>query len=195
MVGGGNEERMILSDQQKEENFQEYLRLRQDPNYYDVTFDDKSGGVSAIHREHRFDSSMGLYGIKKGDYERLVVKALVKRGHVVRLESELAPEGVKSPDGSLDGTIMDIKTVERNGKWAIKDKIHIATKQGVECIVFYFHKASLFSFERLEDGWAKFLNDIDSQRYPNTIKQVLCVVVDEVIEWDIPNKKAAEAAF
>ena len=39
MVGGGNEERMILSDQQREENFQEYLRLRQDPNYYDVTFD------------------------------------------------------------------------------------------------------------------------------------------------------------
>ncbi len=44
---------MIVSDQQRDENFQEYLRLLNDPNYYDVTFDEKSGGVSAIHKDHQ----------------------------------------------------------------------------------------------------------------------------------------------
>ena len=181
MVGGGNEKRMLLSDQQREENFQEYLRLRQDPNYYDVTFDDKSGGVSAIHREHRFDSSMGLYGIKKGDYERLVVKALVKRGHVVRLESELAPEGVKSPDGFLDGKILEIKALEGYGKWAVKDKLHNATKQGAECVVLFFPKKELFSEQRVTDGWYKYLGDDSSQKYQRRITRVYSVIENEQV--------------
>ena len=59
---------MIVSDEQREENFQEYLRLLHDPNYVDVTFDQESGGVSAVHREHKFDSDIGAFGIRKGDY-------------------------------------------------------------------------------------------------------------------------------
>ena len=50
---------MIISDQEREENFQEYLRLSKDPNYYDVTFDEQSGGISAIHKDHRFDKQRG----------------------------------------------------------------------------------------------------------------------------------------
>ena len=53
---------MIVSDQQREENFQEYLRLLNNPDYVDVTFDEQSGGVSAIHRNHRFDKQMGPDG-------------------------------------------------------------------------------------------------------------------------------------
>ena len=44
---------MINCDEQREENFQEYLRLLSDPNYVDVCFDEQSGGVSAVHREHK----------------------------------------------------------------------------------------------------------------------------------------------
>ena len=56
---------MIVSDQQRDENFQEYLRLLNDSNYYDVTFDEKSGGVSAIHKDHQFDKKIGPFGIKR----------------------------------------------------------------------------------------------------------------------------------
>ena len=174
---------MILSDQQREDNFQEYLRLRQDPNYYDVTFDDKSGGVSAIHREHKFDSEIGAYGIKIGDYEKIVLRIMRNRGHLIILESEIAPKGIKTPDGSLDGYIMDIKSVERNGKWAIKDKFHNAIKQGVECVILYFHVKDLYSEERMLDGWNRLLEDIDSQRYENKIQKVFCIVDGIVIEW------------
>ena len=60
---------MIVSDQQREENFQEYLRLLNNPDYVDVTFDEQSGGVSAIHLDHKFDKQMGPFGRRRGDYE------------------------------------------------------------------------------------------------------------------------------
>jgi len=111
---------MIVSDSQREENFQEFLRLKNDPNYYDVTFDDKSGGVSAVHRNHKFDSEIGAYGIRVGEYEKNVVEILRKKGHLITLESEIAPNGIKTPDGYLDGLIMEIKSTDGHGKWAIK---------------------------------------------------------------------------
>ena len=176
---------MIISDQQREENFQEYQRLLKDPNYYDVSFDEQSGGVSAIHREHKFDSEVGEFGIKVGQYEKIVVNALRKRGHYITLESELAPNGVKTPDGQIDGLIMEIKATEKNGKWAIKDKLHHAAKQGAECVILYFHKKELFSFERIEDGWNEFVTDKDSLQYVNTIKRIVCVVEETIVEGPI----------
>jgi hypothetical protein len=176
---------MIISDQQRAENFQEYLLLLQDPNYLDVTFDDQSGGVSAIHIKHRFDNKTGAFGIKKGDYERIVVDILRHKGHTIILTSELAPNGIKTPDGYLDDVIMDIKAIESNGKWAIKDKLHRAAKQGAACVILYFHKKELFSHERMNDGWTKFLEDKDSKNYRGIIKRVLCIVEDKVTIWEI----------
>lgn len=54
--------------------------------------------------------------------------------------------------------------------------------------MFYYHLHDLFSIEKIEDGWKRFIQDIDSQRYEKTIKKVLCVVEGEVVEW-IPPKK------
>jgi hypothetical protein len=56
-------------ESRREENYQEYLRLKQNPDYYDVTFDVQSGGVSAIHKDHCFDKTMGPFGIRRGKYE------------------------------------------------------------------------------------------------------------------------------
>jgi len=77
---------------------------------------------------------------------------------------------------------MEIKATEKNGKWAIKDKLHHAAKQGAECVILYFHKKELFSFERLEDGWSKFLKDKDSLQYVNSIKRIVCVVEGTIID-------------
>ena len=168
------------------ENYQEYLRLKNNPDYLDVTFDEQSGGLSAIHKKHRFDKQMGVFGIKKGDYERIAIEVLRKGGHQIFLESELAPNGVKTPDGNFDGAVMDIKAVEGNGKWAIKDKLHDATKQGVTCVILYFHNKDLYKKERIDDGWNKYLNDESSNKYPDILKRVICIVEREIIEYEIP---------
>ena len=174
--------KMDLTDSQRQENYQEYILLSQNPFYTDVIFDYESGGVSAIHRDHRFDSAIGAFGLKVGEYEKIVVNNLRKRGHCIILESELAPNGVKTPDGWLDGLVMDIKSTDGQGKWAIKDKFHSALKQGVECVILYFHSRTLYSYERILEGWEKFLKDSFSRKYQMRIEKVICVVEDEVIE-------------
>ena len=100
-----------------------------------------------------------------------------------QLESENAGIGEKTPDGKLNGMIMDIKAVEGAGKWTVKSKFHEATVQGAECVVLYFHDKSLYSLDRISDGWKKFLEDIDSDRYKRSIKKVLCIVERKLIEW------------
>ena len=170
-----------------EENYEEYLRLLQDGQYYEVVYDEESGGVSAIHQEHRFDKQPGPFGVRRGVYELMAIDALRKKGHVVVLESERAPNGVKTPDGKFDGRVMDIKAVENTGQWAIKDKLHIATKQGVEVLILYYHIKDLFSMDRIEDGWSKYLRDKCAKQYPQSVKRILCVVEDEVIEYKLPS--------
>lgn len=165
-----------------------YLKYKADGQYKDVMFDEKSGGLSAVHIKHKFSSEKSLIdpSISKGEYEKQCVRVLRDKGHVIILESEIKGNYVKTPDGFLDGILMDIKSIEGFGKYAVKDKLHGATKQGVECIILNFPQKSLYSPERISAGWEMFLNDKDSQRYVQTIKRVVCVVENDVIEWSIP---------
>lgn len=79
---------MRRSDLQLEENYNEFLRLLQDDDYLEVTHDEESGGVSAIHILHKFDKQSGPYGVRRGDYEMKVVKVLRELGHRIVLEAE-----------------------------------------------------------------------------------------------------------
>lgn len=165
-----------------------YKNLKADWKYIDVRFDKESGGISAIHRDHKFSKDKSLLdkSKKKGAYEIEATDALRRKGHVVILASENADTGIKTPDGFLDGVLMDIKSFEGTGKWKVKDKLKEATIQGVETVVLYFPRRDLYSFERVNDGWNYFINDDSSQRLPQTIKRILCVIEDEVIEYNIP---------
>lgn len=163
-----------------------YEILKNDNQYKDVLFDKKSGGLSAIHIDHNFDSAKGVYAKKKGDYEIMATNALRKDGHVILLESESKAIGIKTPDGTLDGISMDIKSFEGLGKWKVKDKLKEATKQGVETVVLHFPKKGLYSYDRVNEGWNIFKNDESSQNLPQTIKRVVCVIEDKVVEYRIP---------
>ena len=144
--------------------------------------------VTTPHRDHKFSKDRSLLdpSKKKGAYEIEATDALRRKGHVVILASENADTGVKTPDGFLDGVLMDIKSFEGTGKWKVKDKLKEATIQGVETVVLYFPKKELYSFERVNDGWKYFKDDESSQSLLQTIKRVVCVIEDEVIEYNIP---------
>lgn len=59
---------MIISDDQREENFQEYLRLLQDPDYVDICFDGQSecfdGFLDGICAEIKAIESNGRWSIR-----------------------------------------------------------------------------------------------------------------------------------
>ena len=147
---------MIISDQQREENFQEYLRLSKDPNYYDVTFDEQSGGISAIHKEHRFDKQLGPFGYKRGQYEMNALMVLRRSGHQIVLLSERTDVGTKQFDALLDGFPCEIKTVEGSGRWAIRTKIYDAARQGAYYVVLLFPFSGLYDTDRIKEGWIMY---------------------------------------
>lgn len=162
----------------------------------DARFDIKSGGVSAIHKYHRFDQERGAFGVKRGDYEKMVVDRIRHKGYTVVLESERAAMGVKTPDGFVNGSVMDIKAVESVGRWTIKDKFRAATKQGVETLILFYYRKELYSLERILDGWKKFLRDGSARKYPNSVKQVLCVVEEDVLSiLDLKHEKPPGGDF
>lgn len=174
---------MIVSDSQREENFQEYLRLNNNPDYYDVTFDDKSGGVSAIHKEHCFDKQVGPFGRRRGQYEVEVLNILRENGRVVTLESEF-PKGkyIKAFDAYVNLASTEIKTVESNGRWSVRTKIYLAVKQGAEMLVLYYPNMSFFSMEKIIEGWN--LNRLSKTAEP--LKRILAVVNGKVLEISKP---------
>ena len=176
---------MIVSDEQREENFQEYLRLLHDPNYVDVTFDQESGGVSAVHKEHQFDKSIGPFGSKRGLYEIDAARVLRQSGHSIILEAELSSGVVvsKSFDGFLDGISVEIKAIESVGRWAVRTKITKAHSQGAQIVVLYFPDETLYSKSRVEQGWIVFISS-QAEYYD---MRLLCIVGNTEDEIEIPS--------
>ena len=167
---------MITIDQQREDNYQEYLRLLRDHDYVDVFFDEESGGVSAIHREHKFDKQQGPFGYKRGEYELMAVDALRQRGHIIILESELPKgENIKISDAILDYQEAEIKAIEGLGRRAIQTKIFQSVRQGANCLVLVFPERSLFSHERVIKGWQDYLENKSDTHIEMNI-QIICIV-------------------
>lgn len=154
---------------------QTYERLKADPDYTDVKFDPKSGGVKATHREHNFDKAVGKYEIPRGEYEKITTDALYKKGYVVELIKEDDTKRVPQPDGYLNGSLMDIKGVEGNPLYALMR----ANKQRVETAVLYFHEANAFSQEQVTAKYTQlgsWLEYTRGKKIPVCIKKVICIV-------------------
>jgi hypothetical protein len=143
---------MRSSDLRREENYNEYLRLLQNDDYVDVTYDEQSGGMSAVHKLHKFAKQQGAYGMPQGDYERVVQKVMRKEGYRIVLEAETNTPGVKSCDGFLDDLPMEIKAIEGNGTWTISSKLLKAEKQHAQCCILYFPDEMNYSEFRVSEG-------------------------------------------
>ncbi|GAB6012756.1 CdiA C-terminal domain-containing protein [Viscerimonas tarda] len=161
-----------------ENSKKEYGRLVSDKNYSGIRFDAKTGAMTAIHKEHNFDREIGALGIARGEYERLAVNALFAKGNKIVLESEKSINGLKTPDGKLNGKIMDIKGIEVDGKYTIKNAFKKANRQGAEVVVLYFHDKKMFSEEKALHQWNLFENETKNVR----IKEIVCVVQEEVVK-------------
>lgn len=177
---------MRCSDFQREENFKEYLRLLQDGDYLEVTYDEESGGVSAVHKNHRLDKQQGPNGEKRGNYELRTVTALRSKGHSIVLLKESEEVGIKQYDGLLDGIPCEIKAIEMMGRWTIRTKIANAIKQGAVYVVLFFTDAALFSEQRIADGWKDCLVYSKPKDIVPEIK-LLCVVDGTVHNIEKPS--------
>lgn len=172
---------------QREENYNEYLRLLQDDNYTDITYDEASGGVSAVHKRHKFDKQWGCYGMRRGDYERSVLDVMRKAGRRIVLESELATQNRKKCDGALDDVPMEIKAIEGMGTWAISTKLGDADRQHAQCVVLFFPNMELYSAQRVHEG-IRLYQSSPNGIIPHGILTIIVIVRDRISA--IWNKKA-----
>lgn len=167
----------IDGDMKRVRNMEEYNRLIEDENYTDVAFDKKSGGIMATHKDHNFVAEVGRYNISRGEYEKHAQKALFRAGYSVILQSEKqSMPGIKTPDGLLDGKVMDIKGVEGNPLYSINR----ANTQQVHTCILYYHEAKEFDIDYVRHQWNLFPTWLASVDYINDktthIKEVICVV-------------------
>ena len=163
----------------REENYQEFLRLQYNPDYFDVLLDEQSGGVSAVHIKHKFDKQIGAYGFRRGDYEIAAMTALRAQGFRVTLESERSAEGIKICDGFLNDIPMDIKAIEGHGKWSVATKLFETQKQKASIVVLFFPNPSLFSSARIIDGIQKYCSSVTLDDELSVVA-VLSVVMSEI---------------
>jgi len=140
-----------------EANRKEYYRLLNDSDYTDVRFNEKTGGLSAIHLKHSFDPTIGKFGIPRGDYERISLDVLYEYGNSVILGSEKLGRKIRAIEGYLNGNPFDIKGIEGTGKRNFIDKISDAANKGANTIVLYFHDESVFDRQRIINAYRGYL--------------------------------------
>ena len=161
-------------------NITEYIKAAKalfdsyDENVWDKAyFDEHSGGYAVFHKDHKFDPTIGVFDIPRGDYEKIASEILVKYGMCVELDSERQhSDEEKMKDGFLNGIPFEIKGMEGNGKNNIINNLKEANKKNVELIVLYYHDKDLFSERQIHESYKSYLRNSKSKR----IKQVYYIV-------------------
>jgi len=107
------------------------------PDYYDVEFDEASGGMKATHKDHCFDPDKGIY-------EEEVQNIGFNNGYSVILTSEKGKGiGENYTEGLWNNKQFEIATCENantNNNNIVKGLKHCASKDGNEVAILYFYK-------------------------------------------------------
>ncbi len=173
---------MRSEDLRREENYQEFLRLKQNADYIYVTYDEKSGGMSAVHRLHKFDKQVGINGKRRGEYELQAMIVLMKKGHRVLLGSERSTMGIKICDGHIDDQRMEIKAIEGDGTWAVSTKLLNATKQHAQCVVLLFPDKQLYSEFRIQEG-LRLYNSSPQIENISELESLIVIAEDSIVSY------------
>ncbi len=118
------------------EHHQEYLTLRNNPEYKEVDFDWGNGGLKATHIDHNFDKAKGIY-------EKTARDVGYKNGHSVILESEVGKGiGENYTEGLWNKSLFELASCEsvENNNNIVKGLKHCTSKSDTQTAVLYFPK-------------------------------------------------------
>ena len=168
-------------DERKMERRRElYRKYKNDPDYENVEFNEKTGALKATHVEHNFDKN-------KGDYEVTVQDVGFANGHSVILESEFHGEKYQRfTEGTWDGMLCEIASRETGTVENIKKGLlHCASKRKTEVAIILFPKGG-YTPEKLRRALGMF-RGLEKQHDGQYIKfkRVVCIQ-DKQIVYDEP---------
>ena len=172
-----------------EHNRQQYESLKNNKDYTDVQYDEKSGGVRAMHVGHNTKcnaSEILKWDMTGADLENEAVELLFRSGHsVILCDESKKKDGKTLPalDIMLDGVMMDIRSITENKLHygaAIKAKnnqlyrynLRDDVTQPADTICLYFHDAAMHAPEKISKGM-QWLAGFVSTPF---VKHVVCVL-------------------
>ena len=164
-----------VGEQQKqllEERRNEYHRLLNDPDYKNVRFNEKTGGVYAEHRLHSTqDNNKELFfGNMTGiDLEKEFADIAFHKGHSIIMRQEATIKDIigkqitynRELDTLIDGRLADIasvtigkdsyeyKLLKKNGQLMEFNAQH---GENADTVILYFHDQSMYSEKRIHDS-------------------------------------------
>ena len=147
-----------------EENRKKYEELIKNPEYIDVEFNEKTGGLKAVHIEHKFDKL-------KGHYEIEAQKVLYENGMAIILDSEKSFKPVA--EGSLNGYSVEIKSNENNNPNTLRKRIAQSVEKEAEVSVIYFPNGCTLDLEK------------ELHKYFGKMPKLVIVDVDKIIWNDL----------
>ncbi|WP_293152226.1 MULTISPECIES: hypothetical protein [unclassified Microcoleus] len=130
----------------------EYIEIGRDiyenaePEYQRYYFDEIAGGFVLIHQQHNLNNS-----------EIFVAEVLAKMGKRVKLLSEQAAEGTRTPDAEIDGRICEFKELTestRNIRYRVQEGISRAKRQGATVVIIHINRKT-YEFWKINDGIRK----------------------------------------
>lgn len=128
-------------------------------------FDHKSGGYVLVNKDH---NQIVDHSENKED---IAVKALAARGYKIELLSEKKPDSVKSIDGTINGKMMDIKTVNSAGKYTVKNTFLNAIDQGARNVILYQNN------EKIDKDYIVSRIEKFKKQYPDKARQIDVVYI------------------
>ena len=197
-------------DERKDTNRKEYERLKQDPDYINVKYDKKSGGVKGAHKGHidHSDEKPIFMGLNPTQLEKACQDELFHMGHSAIFCNE-SIQTVKGQNDTaldllLDGKRMDIASVTkevinyRNVLRSKNSQLHRfnhlpSVEEKADAVCLYFHDPEMFSEQKVMDGMER-LNEMrytdketgEEKSVKVAIKHVYCVVrgSDKLYQYD-----------
>lgn len=103
-----------------------------EPEYRRYYFDEVAGGFVLVHQQHNLNNS-----------ESFVAEVLAKMGKRVKLLSEQAAEGVRTPDAEIDGEICEFKELTeqtQNIRDRVQEGISRAKNQGASAVIIHINR-------------------------------------------------------
>ncbi len=123
-------------------NHKEYVKLKNDADYYDVKFNYDNGGLMATHKGHNFDK-------KKGWYEQKVQKIGYFNGDSIIFENESGKGiGESYTEGTWDGLKFELASRETSTPNNILHGLkHCSSKDDAEVAVVFLPNTEYNDFE------------------------------------------------
>ena len=109
-----------------------YEKLKNNPNYTDVAFNESNGGIKATHVKHNLDKS-------KGHYEKSAQEIGYQNGEIVILEEEIhSVLNQRNTEGTWNLIPFELAAAETGTSQNIRNALkHCASKPNAEVAVVY----------------------------------------------------------